>query len=389
MNQDIPEIINAIRQATGTSTEALNLHEPTLSQIEIDEVTKCIKSGWVSYNSPTVDKFEKILADYCGVAHAVCVSSGTSALQIALMVAGVKPNDEVLVPNITFIATANAVNYCGAIPNLVDVEASNFNLDPKKLTQYLKDISVIKDGVTYNKTTGRRISAILPVHIFGCSARMDELIEVAQEWRLKLVEDASEALGSYYERKHLGTFGDLGVLSFNGNKIITTGGGGAILTESKNLASRAKHLSTTAKLSHAWEFNHDEIGFNYRLPGVNAAIGIAQLSRIDTYLEQKRALAAAYGEVFATIKSVRYVEYPKNSQPNFWLNAIQLSKRMSPQRNALLKMANESQVHLRPIWRSIGSQPMYSNTPRMDLSVSERIASEVICLPSSPFLAKA
>ncbi|MGB2873623.1 LegC family aminotransferase, partial [Psychrobacillus psychrotolerans] len=273
------------------------LHEPTFDEMEIEFVTDCVSSGWVSSVGKYVDRFEKELAEFTGVKRAVAVVNGTAALHIALKVAGVQSNDEVFVPSLTFVATANAVSYLQAFPHFIDVSEVTLGLDPFMLEEHIKDIGEMQNGHLVNKQTGRIIRAVVPMHTFGHSVDLDPLIELCERYNLLLVEDAAESLGSYYKGKHTGGFGSVSALSFNGNKIMTTGGGGAILTNNDRLADYAKYITTTAKVPHRWIYEHDEIGFNYRMPNINAALGCAQLQKVPRFIEQKRQLAEKYENI--------------------------------------------------------------------------------------------
>lgn len=285
MNEQWITFANEIKQLY--KKDIVPLHEPTFDETEIEYVTDCVKSGWVSSVGKYVDRFEQELAEFTGVKRAVAVVNGTAALHIALKIVGVQPGDEVFMPSLTFVATANAATYLQAIPHFVDVSEKTLGLDPVKLEEHIKDIGEMKNGQLMNKQTGRVIRGVVPMHTFGHPVELDLLIEVCGRYNLALVEDAAESLGSYYKGKHTGGFGLVGALSFNGNKIMTTGGGGAILTNDDKLADYAKHITTTAKVPHNWAYEHDEIGYNYRMPNINAALGCAQLLKIPEFIEKK------------------------------------------------------------------------------------------------------
>lgn len=359
----------------------VGLHEPHFAGKEWEYVKECLDTGWVSSVGKFVDRFEQMVAEFTGVKKAIACVNGTAALQICLKLAGVEAGDEVLMPALTFIATANAVSYAGAVPHFIDCEESTLGVDPKKLAAYLHDI-MGNGGI--NKKTGRRISAIVPVHIFGHPVRLDELVAVCKKYDITLIEDAAESLGSYYKGQHTGGFGKLAAMSFNGNKIITTGGGGMILTNDEDLARRAKHITTTAKTPHAWEYVHDEIGFNYRLPNINSALGCAQMESLPTYLEKKRKLASRYIEAFQNIPGVDFFVEKDFAKTNYWLNAIILKD--GSLRDEVLKATNDAQIMTRPLWRLMHRLPMFEKNPRMDLSVAEGLEARVINLPSSVFL---
>jgi perosamine synthetase len=361
----------------------VGLHTPEFAGNEWAYVKECLDSGWVSSVGRYVDEFEARLAEFTGAQHVVAVVNGTSALHAALLAAGVRAGDEVVLPALTFVATANAVSYCGAIPHFVDSEDGRFALDPYALADYLKTVAERVTGGYRNRYTGRRLGAVVPMHVFGHPADMQQLLSVADRFGLPVVEDAAESLGSWLDGRHTGTFGKLGVLSFNGNKIVTTGGGGAILTDDPSLARRLKHLTTTAKLPHRWEFEHDMIGFNYRLPNINAALGCAQLERLPDMLKRKRQLAQAYATAFSGMADFSFVREPEGCSSNYWLHAIALVAKNESRRDDLLAAANDAGYHCRPVWRLMHRLPMYAACPRAPLPVAERLERSLINLPSS------
>jgi perosamine synthetase len=364
-----------------------SLHEPMFVGNEGAYVKECIDTGWVSTVGKFVDEFESRLAQVTGSRYAVATVNGTAALHIALKLAGVQPNDEVLVPALSFVATANAVSQCGAIPHFVDSEMVTLGVDPCALRDYLSFISEVSNGTVRNKNTGRKLAALVPMHAFGHPVDLDGLLGVAADFRIPLVEDAAESLGSYYQGQHTGTFGLLGALSFNGNKIITTGGGGAILTQDADLARYAKHLTTTAKVAHRWEFFHDEIAFNYRMPNLNAALGCAQLEKLDEFIDSKRVLAARYQAAFADDPDMGFVAEPARCRANYWLNTILLAEPSVTVRDALLTAANDAGFMARPAWTLLNLLPMYVTSPAAPLPVAEHLAAGIINLPSSPSIA--
>ena len=313
-------IIQEIKQIYGSAFTPL--HEPTFNEIEVSYVSDCITSGWVSSVGKYVTRFEQDLANYVGVKRAVAVVNGTAALHVAMKIVGVKANDEVLMPALTFIATANAVSYLKAIPHFIDVEYETLGIDAKKLDDYLTEISIMQDGLCVNKETGRIIRAVVPMHTFGHAVNLEALQQVSDKYNITMIEDAAESLGTMYKGKMTGSFGKASALSFNGNKIITTGGGGAILTNDEALANYAKHITTTAKKPHVWEFEHDEVAYNYRMPNINAALGCAQLEKITDFLASKRALTAKYQDIFATMSGVTLFTEPIHSTSNYWLQTI-------------------------------------------------------------------
>jgi perosamine synthetase len=380
-------IVASLQQVLSGRQGFISLHEPTFRGNEWDYVKECLDTGWVSSAGKYVDHFEQKLAEYTGSPYAIVVSNGTSALHVCLMLAGVQANDEVLMPSLTFVATANAVSYCGAVPHFVEVSSETMGVDSVMLEQYLGEIVEFQDnGAAYNRHTGRRIAAIVPMHTFGHPVDLDPLIEVCDRYRITLIEDAAESIGSYYKGKHTGTYGKLGAISFNGNKIITTGGGGAILTSDEALAKAAKHLTTTAKLPHRWEFQHDQVGYNYRMPNLNAALGCAQLEQLPKMLEQKRALAEQYASVFRTIPGISLFIESTFASSNYWLNAIVLDEPNLEVRDQILEATNNAGLMTRPIWTPMHQLPMYNQCPSMPLPVTERLAASVINIPSSASL---
>ncbi|MDC6268312.1 LegC family aminotransferase [Lysinibacillus fusiformis] len=358
------------------------LHEPTFNDKEVEYVTDCIKTGWVSSVGSFVTRFEEDLAKFVGVKRAVAVVNGTAALHIALKVAGVEVNDEVLMPSLTFIATANAVSYLQAIPHFVDVERNTLGVDAIALRNYLEEISEVRNSELFNKQTNRRIKALVPMHTFGHPVALDELIKLCEELNLVLVEDAAESLGSYYKGKHTGSFGKVNAMSFNGNKIITTGGGGAVLTNDEKLADYAKHLTTTAKVPHKWDYVHDEIGYNYRMPNINAALGCAQLEKMPSFIRQKRNLTEKYMQIVSKTTGVQLFNEPVDCISNYWLQTLTLDD--SHHRDEILAFLNDNGVMSRPIWTPMHKLRMYQNCPKADLSVTEQLNQSIINIPSTP-----
>lgn len=358
------------------------LHEPTFNGKELEYVTDCIKTGWVSSVGSYVTRFEEDLARFTGVKRAVAVMNGTAALHIALKVAGVQANDEVFMPALTFIATANATSYLGAIPHFVDVSEKTLGLDPQKLEAHILSIGDVKGNQLMNKETGRVIRAVLPMHTFGHPVELEELQVVCEKYHLVLVEDAAESLGSYYKGKHTGSFGKVSAISFNGNKIITTGGGGAILTDDEDLADYAKHITTTAKVPHRWEYEHDEIGYNYRMPNINAALGCAQLEKMSSLIQQKRDLTNFYEELVSELDGVTLFKEPEFSSSNYWLQSLILDDKYK--RDEILEFLNENGVMSRPIWTPMHYLKPYVQMPKADLSTTEHLNQKIINIPSTP-----
>lgn len=378
------QIVEALRSVVGTGPAAL--HEPTFRGNEWLYVKECLDSTFVSSVGRFVDRFESELAAFTGARYAVAVANGTVALHIALTLCGVRPGDEVVIPALTFVATANAVSYCGAIPHLADSEMRTLGLDPRALHEHLLTSTHVSGGQCVNRATGRVIRAIVPMHAFGHPVDLDGLLEVAREFRLAVVEDAAESLGSQYKERHTGTFGLLGTLSFNGNKTVTTGGGGAILTNDPELARRAKHLTTTAKVPHRWEYRHDEVGYNYRMPNLNAALGCAQLEQLPGFVQAKRRLFERYRTAFAQVSSVQLVCEPPQSHSNYWLQSLLLHESASDQRDEILAATNDAGLMTRPTWTLMHHLLPYQQCPRMNLRVAESLERRLINIPSSPGL---
>ena len=362
------------------------LHAPIFEGNEIKYVTDCIESNFVSSVGEYVNRLEEMLQNYTGAKYAVVTVNGTAALHVSLILCDVVREDEVLMPALTFIATANAVSYIGATPHFVDVDEKTLGVDAQKLDSYLSDITSMKDGECINKQTGKRIKAIVPMHTFGHPVDMDALNVVAKKYNIEVIEDAAESLGSFYKGKHTGNHAKLSAISFNGNKIITTGGGGAILTNDEELAKKAKHITTTAKIPHKWEFNHDMIGFNYRMPALNAALGVAQMEQMDKFVTVKRALALRYLEAFKDIEGVKVFKEPEYAESNYWLNALILDKGYEDMRDELLQVTNDAGIMTRPVWTLMNKLEMFKECPKMDLSVSESLEMRVINIPSGAWL---
>ncbi|MDK2954745.1 MAG: perosamine synthetase [Desulfovibrionales bacterium] len=362
------------------------LHEPCFEGREWEYVKECLDTGWVSTAGKFVDRFESMLQEFTGARRAVAVVNGTAALHAALALAGVEAGDEVVMPALTFVATANAVAYIGATPHFVDCEESSLSMNSESLAARLEAVAEIRDGACVNKETGRRISAVVPMHAFGHAADLDGLLDICGRYGLVMVEDSAESLGSYYRGRHTGLFGLMGILSFNGNKTVTTGGGGAILTNDEALADRAKHVTTTAKLPHKWEYVHDRVGFNYRLPNINAALGCAQMEVLPDFLARKRRLAEAYARAFDAVNGVRFVTEPEGRRSNYWLNALLLDEDLADLRDEVLEKTNAAGVMTRPAWTLMHRLAMYQDCPRGDLSVSESLERRLINIPSGPKL---
>jgi len=376
------QITNILQSVLADKKRCL-LHEPCFEGKEKQYLKECIDSSYVSSVGKFVDQFEQQLADYTSARRVVAVVNGTSALQIALKLADVSEEDEVLVPALTFVATANAVHYVGATPHFVDCEEETLGIDAKALRSWLQYCAEKTVDGYRNRKTGKRIRAVLPMHTFGHPSDLEGLMSIAHDYKLILIEDASESLGSFYQGKHVGTFGKFGTLSFNGNKIITTGGGGAILTDDEKLADRAKHLTTTAKLPHRWEYVHDEIGYNFRMPNLNASLGCAQLEQLPNFLQSKRRLTNLYLEAFKNISHMRLMQEPKGCTSNYWLQTIILDKTLSEERDSILETTNKNNIMTRPVWKPIHQLLSYKNCPHAPLPVAESLARRIINIPSS------
>jgi perosamine synthetase len=381
------KIVDAVRRTIGDAKSLVLLHEPYLPPNTSTYVQECIDTGWVSSAGAYVTKFEKQLAEITGSARAVAVVNGTAALQLCFQLAGVQRDDEVVCPSLSFVATANAISHCGAVPHFVDVDPTRLSLCPDAISKRLTDVARLENGRLINRETGRRIAAVCPMHCLGHPADIHRLLDVCHRFELPLVEDAAESLGSYYAGKHTGTFGLISAVSFNGNKILTTGGGGAILTNDESLADRAKHLSTTAKVAHPWEFYHDEVAYNYRLPNINAALGCAQLEVLSETIAAKRRIADAYEESFRTLEDVDFIQEPSGTTSNYWLNGFILKPKHASVRDEILQALNVAKYQSRPLWQPIHTFPMYSHCPRGPLENTMSLCARTINIPSSAQLA--
>ena len=374
-------VLDAIQSVIGPGPVAL--HEPRFAGNEWAYVKECLDSTYVSSVGKFVDRFEADLAAYTGAKYAVAVVNGTAALHVALRLAGVQQEDEVLVPALTFVATTTAVAYCGATPHFVDCEERTLGLDPCALREYLRGITEFRAKQCVNRATGRVVRALVPMHTFGHPVDIGGMLAVARDFHLALVEDAAESLGSTVGGRHTGTFGLMGTLSFNGNKTITTGGGGAILTGDGELARRAKHLTTTAKVPHRWEYAHDEIGYNYRMPNINAALGCAQLEQLPGFLAAKRRIFERYQAAFAEVPQARIVAEPEGCRSNYWLQTLLLDESVAGQRDAILTATNDAGLTTRPVWTLMHRLAPYRACPKMQLPVAESLERRLINLPSS------
>lgn len=366
---------------TFKSEDFIPLHAPTFAGNEKKYLNECIDSTFVSSVGKFVNLFEEKVAEYTGAKHAVVCVNGTNALQMSMIAVGVEQDDEVITQPLTFIATANAISYLKAHPVFVDVDKDTMGMSPKALEDYLVENTIQENGICINKNTGRKIKACIPMHTFGFACRIDEIAEICAKYHIELIEDAAEALGSYYKGKHLGRFGRLAAISFNGNKIITTGGGGIIITDDEALANRIKHLTTQAKIPHPWEYKHDEIGYNFRMPNLNAALGLAQLEQLNGFLEKKRTLAKQYKSWFQENSSIQFVSELEDNTSNYWINAIVLENR--EERDLFLKESNENGVMTRPIWALMNRLEMFKDCEKGDLSQAQWLEDRVVNIPSS------
>lgn len=377
-------VLDAIKAVVGL--DSAMLHEPTFQGNEWKYLKECLDSTFVSSVGKFVDQFELELASYTGAKYAVAMVNGSAALHMALMLAGVVRDDEVLIPALTFVATANAVTYCGAMPHFVDSEKQTFGIDIDKLSAYLQANTLQEGGNCINRVTRRVIRAIVPMHVFGHPSNLEGLLKISKDYNIALVEDAAESLGSQYCGRHTGTFGIVGALSFNGNKTITTGGGGALLTNSLELARLAKHLSTTAKIPHQWEYSHDCVAYNYRMPNLNAALGCAQLEILPKLIEAKRKLALEYRNSFSGIEGISFKLEPENCRSNYWLQTIILDSDHANTRDRILEKTNQSGFMTRPVWNLLHKFKQFGNSPKMDLSGAIDLEMTLINIPSSAHL---
>ncbi len=382
---NLDDFIGRIKLVTGRETGGL--HEPVFEGNEKKYLAECIDSGFVSSVGQFVTAFEESVRDFVGAGHAVAIVNGTAALHLALLAVGVRPDDEVLVPAMSFVATANAVSHAGAIAHFVDVDEVTWGIDPVALRAHLAKVAQIKDGRLYNKETGRPITAVVPMHALGHPVAIAPLLSVAEEFGLVLVEDAAESLGSWVGDRHTGLFGRLGVFSFNGNKTITTGGGGVIVTDDEGLAKKLKHLSTTARVPHAYEFDHDAVGYNYRMPNINAALGVAQIEQLPGLIARQRGLFDLYSEAFAGSPFGEVRQEPTGTTSNYWLQAISLTDDVKGNKDELIKQCVDSGVSVRPLWKPLNTLAPHSAHPSASTPVTEELYKRVICLPSSAPLA--
>ena len=377
---EIKKVIDFIKDLYGNQ-EFVPLSVPKFIGNEKKYLNECIDTTFVSSVGQFVDRFEKDMAAYTGAKRAVVCVSGTNALHMAMMLAGVERDDEVLTQALTFIATCNAIAYIGAHPVFLDVDKSTMGLSPDEVKEWLTKNAEIRNGQCYDKNTNRRVKACVPMHTFGHPVRIEELAAICAEWHIELVEDAAESIGSKYKGIHTGLFGKVGALSFNGNKTITTGGGGMLLFMDEELGALAKHLTTQAKVPHRWEFRHDHIGYNYRMPNINAALGCAQLEHLDEFIADKRETAKAYAEFFKNVDGIEFFTEPENSFSNYWLNVVILPDH--DKQLEFLQETNDNGVMTRPIWELMNRLPMFEHCLHDDLKNTIWFADRVVNIPSS------
>ena len=380
----INSIVNLIGKKFFVSKKNVALHEPSFNQNELLIMNQCIKSKSVSTAGNYTKKFENEIAKVTKAKFVTATINGTAALHLALIALGVKKDEEVLVPAINYIASANACLYLGANPHFVDVNYETLGIDVKKLEKYLKKITSIRNGICINKKTKKKISAIIPMHTFGHPVEIDKIKILAKKFKLFLIEDAAEALGSFFKKKHVGTFGDIGILSFNGNKIITTGGGGALLTNNKNIAKRISHLSSISKVNHKWKYEYNEIGYNYKMPSLNASLGLGQMKKISEFVKKKRSIFKLYQKTFKENIYFKLFREPKNCKSNYWLQAIILNKNNKNIRNDIVNLANKKGIKIRAVWRPIHKSKYLKKYPKMNLENTIDLENRILNLPSSP-----
>jgi len=385
MSADIEAVLTALEHVVRAPAP---LHEPEFSERDWEYVRECLESGWVSSAGSFSDRFEELIVDITGVEHAIATVNGTAALHVCLQLAGTVAGDEVLLPALNFIAAANAVSYVGAIPHFVDSDEKTLGINPQALAAYLEEIADITNGHCVNRRTGNHIRAVVAVHLFGHPVDLDPIADLCHALGITLIEDAAEALGSRYKGRHVGRHGLLAALSFNGNKIVTTGGGGCVLTNDVELAQAARHLTTTAKSPHPWESIHDQIGYNSRLPSLNAALGRAQLERLEEIIGEKRALAAAYQHAFSSVAGISVFTETEFARSNYWLNTLVLDQADNALRDAILRETNAQGLGTRPVWMPLHHLPMFESFPHMELAVAEDLHKRLINVPSSACLAR-
>ncbi len=383
INDIYSDLTELIKKSTKSKKKNLFLHNPYFDNKEHYYLKRCIKSTFVASAGEFIRKFEDSLKKITKSRDVITVINGTVALKVCLEVLGIKKNDEVLVPSLTFVGTINAIKHAGGNPHFIDTDSDTLGIDIKKLDSYLKKITIKKNGVIFNKKTGKKIFAMIPVHVFGKIGNMNELIKISKRYNFKVIEDAAEALGSFYKGVHAGNFGHLGILSFNGNKVITTGSGGAILCNSKKLSIKIRHLVSTAKVNHPWDFLHDEIGWNYKMNNLSSAVGQAQIEKFKKIKKYKTKLKDRYKNNSKKFKNLIFSDEPKNCESNNWLNVIFIKRINLNDRNKILNLLNKNGINCRPVWKLMHKLKMYKNSPKSNLSNAIKLEKSVICLPSS------
>tara|TARA_Y100000389_G_scaffold204802_1_gene259756 strand:- start:9235 stop:10413 length:1179 start_codon:yes stop_codon:yes gene_type:complete len=381
-NKPIDDICLIIQKSL--NNKKFNLHEPIIGKNEKKYVNKCLNSGFVSSAGKMIEEFESKIIKITKSKYAISVANGTEAIKISLIAAGVKYGDEVLVPSLTFVGSVSPIKHIGATPHFIDSDFKNFGVNFEKLKKYLKINTFKKNKNTFNKKTGKIIKAIIPVHIFGHPCEIEKIVKLCKKYNIVTIEDAAEGLGSFYKNKHVGNFGLIGCISFNGNKIITTGAGGIILTNNRKIAFKLRHLITTAKVSHAFEYIHDDIGYNLRMSNLNAALGLGQIENFRKFLYSKRKL---YNHYFKFFKSCGYFEFfkePQHAQSNYWLQTIILKEKFKHNKNNIIKNLQKKGIGARPAWKLISTLKPYQDCPRMSLNIAKKIYAKVINLPSGP-----
>mgnify|MGYP006138213037 CR=1 FL=1 len=385
LNRISKDIVNKIKQVTNEKENKVHhLHEPLIEKKDIKKIRECIDSGFVSSVGKHCDEFKKKIKIITKSKYVILTSSGSSALHLILQSLNIQKNCEVLIPNFNYIASTNSVLLCNAAPHFIDVEEKTLGIDVIKLEKYLKKIATVKNSKCFNKKTGKEIRACIALHTYGYSCDIIKIRKLLKEWKIILLEDSAEALGSYFKKKHLGTFGYAGIFSFNGNKTITTGGGGAIVTSNKKFAKICSHLSTTAKVNHKYLFYHDRMGFNYRLPNLNAALGVSQIEKLNNILRSKKLLNQRYKKIFKKCEYLTIYKDRPNSNSNYWLNIAILNKKFDKQKDKIISYCIKNSINLRPGWKLMHQQDYLKKYPKMNLKQSIDLYKRLICLPSSP-----
>ena len=387
----LDKIINDITKATKQKTKKkkhIYLHQPLFSENEYKFLKKCISTTIVSSGGNYINLFENQIKKHTNSKDVIAVLNGTIGLKICLEVLGIKKDEEVLVPTMTFVGTINAIKHTNANPVFLDSDPNNLGINFDKLKLFLETQCIIKNGHTYNIKTKKKVFAIIPVHVFGNIGDIEKIIKIAKKYRLKVIEDAAEALGSYCNRKHAGNFGDLGVISFNANKTITTGGGGVIVSNNKYLTKKIRHLISTAKIRHPWKFLHNQVGWNYKMTNLNAAVGYAQAINLIKTLNYKKKISKKYFKIFKKNVAIDMVEPPVNNLANNWLNVIKIKGMTEKNRDYIISSLNKKKIECRPVWKLMNKLPMYKKYQKINLDIAQRLEKELICLPSSPIYGK-